>query len=77
MPARHMFGHLLKQPVIEVSKDIAAEFAASLGERLFTDASAQGILAGECGEELIEFGLPPMRKLPSIKAISVGRVSLR
>jgi len=42
-----------------VSKDIAAEFAASLGERLFTDATAQGILAGECGEELIEFSLYP------------------
>ncbi|WP_245176291.1 MULTISPECIES: hypothetical protein [unclassified Cupriavidus] len=42
-----------------MSKNIAAEFAASLRERLFTDTSAQGILAGECGEELIEFGLHP------------------
>jgi len=46
-----------KQPVIEVSKDIAAEFAGSLGEGLFTDATAQGVLAGERGEELIELGL--------------------
>ena len=52
-----MVGHLLKQPVIEVSKDITTEFAASLGEGLFTDAAAQGVLAGERGEELIEFGL--------------------
>ncbi|WP_459574020.1 hypothetical protein, partial [Cupriavidus sp. 8B] len=57
MPARQMVGHLLKQPVIEVSKNIAAEFAASLSEGLFTDAPAQSVLAGERGEELIEFGL--------------------
>ena len=50
MPARQMFGCLLKQPVIEMSKDIAAEFAASLGEGLFTDATAQGILAGSAAE---------------------------
>ncbi|MDW3689347.1 hypothetical protein RA280_48185, partial [Cupriavidus sp. CV2] len=57
MPAPQMVGHLLKQPVIEVSKDIAAEFAASLGEGLFTDSPAQGVLAGERREELIEFSL--------------------
>ncbi|MDF3883036.1 hypothetical protein, partial [Cupriavidus basilensis] len=34
-----------------------ADFAASLGEGLFADATARGVLAGERSEELIEFGL--------------------